>query len=301
MFRTFVSGLIIALILCSNIFGGIRGPGIYWGVVVFDRWDTCYLYSGVYLTYVAEEKKELLRKYEGQSVSVYAEEVIQPLNPGDGRITEFKFLGAAETTKDWPPVEKLKLTAVPIFDGKNRVEFGLEIENLGDKTVSVATSEIAPTLFGERDENYGLSPSDGKSEAKITGCNIKNANNFRSERGFTTTDPGGRLVRMTEKFALTVADADPAADSFQLAAGQKSRFVVSLDIAPGNYEFLFGYGGDHRGKSLVSNRVSFSLDENGKARVLTNKLTKKKLISALIKICFGNFSAETLFSNFQKL
>jgi hypothetical protein len=41
--------LMTALSISSQ--AGIRGPGKYSGVVVFDRWETCYIYSGVYLMY----------------------------------------------------------------------------------------------------------------------------------------------------------------------------------------------------------------------------------------------------------
>ena|SRR5439155_12989963 len=37
---------------------GIRGPGKYSGVVVFDRWDGCLLFSSVYLMYISEVVKD---------------------------------------------------------------------------------------------------------------------------------------------------------------------------------------------------------------------------------------------------
>jgi hypothetical protein len=46
---------IVLLVLLSSGFvitahAGLRGPGKYCGVVVFDRWDTCFLLSGPYIT-----------------------------------------------------------------------------------------------------------------------------------------------------------------------------------------------------------------------------------------------------------
>jgi len=49
---------------------GIRDPGKYNGVVIFDRWGGCVLFSGVYLLYVSEAVKNQLRPYEGQAVRV---------------------------------------------------------------------------------------------------------------------------------------------------------------------------------------------------------------------------------------
>ena len=51
--------LTIGFALLAN--AGLRGPGKYSGVVVFDRWDNCFLLSGPYITYISENvKKELL-------------------------------------------------------------------------------------------------------------------------------------------------------------------------------------------------------------------------------------------------
>ena len=48
----------VALSFCLLAIAGIRGPGIYNGVVIFDRWGACYLYSGVYLMPVSEKVKD---------------------------------------------------------------------------------------------------------------------------------------------------------------------------------------------------------------------------------------------------
>ena len=38
---------------------GLRAPGKYSGVVIFDRWDGCTLYSGIYVMYVSEKANAL--------------------------------------------------------------------------------------------------------------------------------------------------------------------------------------------------------------------------------------------------
>src|SRR5882724_747924 len=103
-----------AFLLCSlgsAVSGGIRGPGPYAGTVIYDQWDTCYIYSGSYVMYIAEKKKEGLRRYAGQSILIDAEEVFQPENPGDGLITKFKFTGPAPVKQNLPNLEGLRLTA----------------------------------------------------------------------------------------------------------------------------------------------------------------------------------------------
>jgi hypothetical protein len=51
---TFCAGVLAAVALAPMLVAGIRGPGKYHGVVFYDRWDNCYLFSGVYLMYISE-------------------------------------------------------------------------------------------------------------------------------------------------------------------------------------------------------------------------------------------------------
>src|SRR5215469_3796731 len=94
--------------------GGIRGPGKYSGVVIFDRWGGCILFSGVYLMYVSDSVKDQLREYEGQAIEIDALEVNQPTNPGDGLIRHLKILGPAESKQAWYTVEGISLDAQPV-------------------------------------------------------------------------------------------------------------------------------------------------------------------------------------------
>ncbi len=89
--RVSVAFCLVVLLWAPLCGAGRRGPGKYCGVAVFDRWDGCTLYSGVYLMYVSEKTKESLRKYAGQAVQIDAKEVYQPINPGDGRIGKFEY------------------------------------------------------------------------------------------------------------------------------------------------------------------------------------------------------------------
>ena len=94
--KTALVTLLASLVFILTAFGGIRGPGKYNGVVIFDRWGGCYLHSGVYLMAISEEAKESLRAYRGKPVLIDAQEVFQPMNPGDGLITKLMVLGPAQ-------------------------------------------------------------------------------------------------------------------------------------------------------------------------------------------------------------
>ena len=97
MLEKFIFTIALIFAFVGSSFAGIRAPGKYSGVVVFDRWDTCYLYSGIYLMYVSQKTKEGLRQYEGKSVEIDAKEVLQIINSGDGLIGKYEFLGFAKT------------------------------------------------------------------------------------------------------------------------------------------------------------------------------------------------------------
>lgn len=41
MLQKALTSLLALLLLSSATFAGIRGPGEYSGVVIYDQWDTC--------------------------------------------------------------------------------------------------------------------------------------------------------------------------------------------------------------------------------------------------------------------
>ncbi len=275
MFGKSLAKVIILLLFLSNAFGGIRGPGKYSGVVIYDQWDTCYLYAGPYLMYITDKKKEKLRKYEGTAIIIDAKEVIQPANPGDGLITEFEVI---EKPSEFQSAE-LKLTATPEFETKNGITFELEIENLSGKPIVFETSDIAPTLLGEKEPDDFFSPSDGKSMAHITRCNLDNAGQWISIKSFTVTNAEGETVSSKTFSISTNTDASSLQHFLKLNAGEKKRFSISLDIPSGKYDFLFGYNKSvHEGITLVSNKISFSVNENGRASIMTSTRPGKDTI-----------------------
>lgn len=292
MFKNFLCIAFTFYLLGSTVFGGIRGPGEYAGVVVYDRWDTCYLYSSTYLMYISEKKKELLRPYVGKSIRIDATEVVQPMNPGDGLIREFKFLGDAPIVERLPVVDGLKLSLIEERFAGNSVKFKVEIENQNRFKVAVLKSEIAPTVFGRKTSDDPFSPSDGDSEAKIT------RRNFNPDSGRTglSFGPAGQLTSDSYSVELERSmQRDPY--MIYLAAGQKLSFNFYVRVSKGDYDLIVGYGGGvHEGKSLASNIVSFTTDVKGNARPASEDRSTK---SSFESILFGNYpsSALTVFLN----
>jgi hypothetical protein len=78
-----------------TVHAGLRGPGKYCGVIVFDRWGTCLLLSGHFVTYISDSVKEDLRPYTGKAMEIDALEVSQPQNPGDALVRKYRIIGPA--------------------------------------------------------------------------------------------------------------------------------------------------------------------------------------------------------------
>jgi len=255
-----LGGVVLILFFAvATALSGIRSPGKYSGIVVFDRWDTCYLYSGTYLMYVSEAKKALLRKYAGRSIQLDVTEVFQPINPGDGLITEFTVLGDSPNGATLPPIEGLSLKLTADRYGGDLLRFTIGIENQNRSSVSFLKSELSPTVFGVKTNDDPFLPSDGISKAKITRCN------FGSHCGFPglSFGPDGQLT--SDSFSVDV-EGGLRQDPYRivLAGGRKLQFHFYLRISEGDYELVVGYGGGvHEGKGLISNAISFSADASG--------------------------------------
>lgn len=270
--RKHATSFAIVLLSAVAAFAGSRGPGKYSGIVVFDRWDTCYIYSGVYLMYVSDKTKEGLRKYEGRPVEIYAKEVFQPINPGDGRIGKFDLLSLLDSKPEPPGLKGLRLTAEPDFGPGRRPRFALAFENQSGRDVEVNTDSIAPTLLGEKVDDDFFSPSDGKSTALITRCELSAEGGCYQESGLTVTKPDGRKTTETVRYAFDIGGGRSIPDTLLVRAGQTERVSISLDVPPGTYDFLFGYGGGvHESRGLASNVVSFQKIEGGVTTMLSNR------------------------------
>jgi hypothetical protein len=165
------------LFLALSLLAGIRGPGKYNGVVLFDRWGGCHLYGGAYVMEVSESVKGLLRPYANQPVLVDAKEVFQPMNPGDGLITKLEVLGpSVETTSATfgkpPLLEDLSLKAFANFSAPSGPELILELRNIGSSKRGVDMQALGPTLLAKKQGSECFDPSDGPSFVAVTRTNI---------------------------------------------------------------------------------------------------------------------------------
>jgi hypothetical protein len=246
--------------LCS-----IRGPGKYNGVVIFDRWDGCHLYSGGYIMEISEKVKVVLRPYAGQAVLIDAQEVIQPMNPGDGLITKLVVLGpAAEPATAGfgrpPLVEGLSLKAIPNFGAQGGDELIIEVRNTGETKREIDTGALAPTLLGERNERFEcFNASDGPSYPVITRTNINSLNSYPVHGSCGS----GRTLN------LWLLPGIALSSTFNLDPGQNIEIPLRFTLSAGKYQFLAGYGGGvHQARALASNLLSFDIDEAGRPHLV---------------------------------
>jgi hypothetical protein len=232
------------------------GPGKYCGVVVVDRWGTCYLVSGPYVNYVASDVKSGLLRYKGNAMQVDASEV----TPGgvrfeDPMIHKYKILGPAPAPKR-VKLDGLQLLAVQAFGRYTRPQFLIELRNNGKSPVRVDRSEIGVLLF--KAEKPELSYSNDDSVALISRSGIAEASYISS------TGVGNQ--KMSWGYIVDTKTQPPA--SFVIAPGQSVRTLIRFKVYPGQYQFMFAYGGDVSAeKSLASNAISFDMNVDGRAKL----------------------------------
>jgi len=232
---------------------GIRDPGKYNGVIVFDRWDSCYLSSGLYLMCIPERLKETVRSHEGKSVVLGGSEVFQPENPGDGRLDKFTFVGFSQPAANCGDVEQLKLNISLSFDAQGHPALKLAMTNDGAKPVIIQPGELALTVLSRKvdmDPNWRHfpHPSDGPSYAIVT----------RHE--FFCMDPKqGRheVLGGKRRAAFKVRGQTQQMKNFKLASNETKDFIVDFTLTEGEYDIFVGYGGGvHASLSVASNLIA---------------------------------------------
>jgi hypothetical protein len=241
--------LLVSAALSSRVVkAGIRAPGKYSGVVVFDRWGGCILFSGVYLMYISETIKDQVRQYEGQAIEINALEVHQPINPGDGLIRRLSVLGTAESKETGFTVQGIHLDAQPVAIN-DRLAVKLTITNESDTPARIDSSQIGLLLLTQKIEG-ALTPSDGPSMAVITRTNVFTG------KGSSELGTGDRIY----SYSYVIADDARLPPSFDLPPHESRSTQIGFELPPGHYQFFAGYGGGvHESKSIVSNPVSIDL------------------------------------------
>lgn len=254
-------GFLLCAVLCH---AGIRAPGKYSGVVIFDRWDGCTLYSGIYVMYVSEKVKDGLRKYAEQAIQIGAKEVYQPMNPGDGRIDKFEYIGAAPENRNWVKLEGISLESSVKVREDGKPVATITVQNKGKDSVKLFSQELALTLLTKRAvSERSRSVSDGPSFALITRQSF--------EIGSSTPRWQGKGIAESKPYSWTIGKENALPHDFTLAPKEKKEITVQFDLPDGQYDFLCGYGGGtHGGNCLASNLSAFDV-ENGKAKVVDVK------------------------------
>jgi hypothetical protein len=254
LFQALCVGVLGAL-ACTFVItaqAGMRGPGKYCGLVVFDRWDTCFLLSGHFITYVSDGVKNELRPYKGTAMQVDASEVFQPMNPGDALIRKYKIIGPAPDNHYWVTLDGLELVARSDFGPQGTAAFLIELRNTGSRPVEVRSSEFGPTLLGLNPKVLFWA-SDGKSGAWITRVGLLTPTSWESWSG---------AIKYSASYTIDPKSLPP--ERFQLAPGESVKVRVIFKAPPGQYQFIVGYGGGvHEEKSLASNAISFDVNDLG--------------------------------------
>ena len=257
VFSTLVSGIcVLATTLAVSASAYLFGPGKYCGVVVFDRWGTCYLVSGPYVNYVASNVKSELLPYKGKAIQVDASEVGPGgfwLSQPDPMIHKYKILGPAPEPK-WITIDGLQLIAVTAFGRYTRPQFLIEIRNVGNSPVKVDRSKIGILLF--KAEKSEVHFSDDDSWAYVSRTGIEDASYIGTAQTGEHKTSWGYIVDMTTRPAAT----------FVIQPGQAVRTRIRFKIYAGQYQFMFAYGdGVSSEKTLVSNATSFDIGADGRA------------------------------------
>lgn len=256
----------LSLITCSLLFtvhAGLRGRGKYSGVVIFDRWDTCFLLSGPYITYISQAVKERLRPYAGQAVQIDATDIMQPFNPGDALVKAYELLGPAPDDPRDPITGRVQVFAEPAFSGKGTPAFDVIVRNRSTRPFAVSPSEIGPTLLGV---NPGgpFNASDGRSMAWMTRVDLEPRGSMKT----AAASWASTVVGTTLYARYSVEPQCPLNGSVELAASDSRRCRIHFEVPAGEYQFIVGFGGGvHEWKSLASNAISFNVDQRGVATV----------------------------------
>ena len=249
---------VLSILFINTAHGGIRGPGKYSGVVVFDRWGTCFLLSGPYITYVSQRVKDRLKPLEGMAVLVEASDVKQPMNPGDALILKYEIIGPAPEPKSIT-LEGLRLNVDADFGVSTKPAFVIEIHNDGSIPINVDSSQLGITLLWKADHML-FDPSDGPSTAVITRTDLAQRSPGRME--ITVGD-------IKRHWGYEVDHKTQLPESFEIMPGQSVATRITFNISPGQYQFMLGYGGGvHEEKSMTSNRVSFDFSSDDVATLV---------------------------------
>jgi len=248
--------ILAATLIATTCFAAFRSAGKYSGVVIFDRWGGCTLYSGIYVMYISEGVKEQLRPEAGKCVQIDATEVDQPINPGDGLIKKFKLIGPAPAAKEWESPVGFQLLIEPTFKSVQKPTFIIHVKNVTASALTLHLDSLAPTVLAKNDAGGDKwSPSDGPSSAVVT------------RDSFWVNE--SRIHGATDTWHWDVSKPNGFEQTMQVPAGGSLDISIAFALPQGQYDILAGYGGGvHDGQCIASNLVAVDVQKDGTASLV---------------------------------
>ncbi|MGC4054430.1 MAG: hypothetical protein QM757_35570 [Paludibaculum sp.] len=266
MMSSIRGALMVSCLAVLAALGGIRAAGKYHGVVVFDRWGGCHLYSGIHVMEVSESVKSVLRPYADRAVVIEAKEVLQPIHPGDGLIRQLSVLGRADETKTEGAARALVLDGLELkvfanLRAAGGAELIVELKNNGTSSRSIDTEGLAPTLLAKSLGQECFSPSDGPSYVAVTRTSINALHRHPAA--------GCHLSGRSRTVRMWLSPGTVVPKTFDLGPGRTLEVPLQFALSEGEYEFLAGYGGGvHESRTLASNRIAFDVDGHGQPHLV---------------------------------
>jgi len=265
LFRKFFLLSVLLLFIPRFSYAGIRGPGKYAGTVIFDRWGGCTLYSGIYVMYISEKVKQQLLPYKNQAIQIMATDVYQPMNPGDGLIKKFEYIGNAPAGQ--LDETDLQITTSAAFHKGEQPSILIQLTNTSKKDLRISARELAPTLLTRTDhsQKYIFTPSDGPSFALVTRVSFW----LSSEEAPRWHGTG---IENGKSYLWSIGKSHALPKYFSLKPNETWHIKISFHLPKGEYEFLCGYGGGvHEYTCVTSNLTPFDVNKEGEGKPVTSE------------------------------
>lgn len=260
----------ILLFVSHSSHAGIRMPGNYAGTVIFDRWGGCTLYSGIYVMYISEKIKKQFLPYKNDAIQILATDVYQPINPGDGLIKKFEYIGPAKPPPTWINETSLLITTSLAFKNGEQPSIEIKVTNTGSGDLRIYSKQLAPTLLTKSSGKSILNPSDGPSFALVTRQDFWIG-------GDETPRWHSSGVEDEKSYEWTIEKSHALPKYFSLKPRESRQIKIYFNLPEGEYEFLCGYGGGvHEYKCVTSNLTPFDVDKEGKGKVVTSNKSDAK-------------------------
>jgi len=251
-------------ILCLAAFNSLQIhaarvlPGKYSGMVVFDRWDNCYLLVNHFQLYISDSQKESLRKYAGKGAEILATDVYQPSSTRPARVNSFQYLGPASKgrhPRGSSNLRDLNLSTHMDFTENGHNIFFITAHNQASTPLTLFSNELGLTLLRKKELPTQGSPSDGESFVLLSGHSFE----FPGER-IPRISGAGMTYGINYKWHMEAAHALP--HSFELAPYETRTLKLTFDLPDGHYDFLSCYGSfASTERCVASNLTSFDIKD----------------------------------------